>query len=630
MPKPTPYWIVIFALGLTASAQTWQPQQTATIEGTVTRAGTGQPLKGAQVTLERSGPIAEPGALIPVKSGVVHEVEAVSVATTDGNGRYAFTGVDPGQYRISAERDGYVRSEYGQRTPTAAGTPVSVVANQRRVVDLQMSPTSVVSGRVLNEDGEPVSGVTVVGYMYKYSDGGRTMTEVASVQTNDLGEYRLFNLLSGDYFLGVKIDQPSAEAASVVDVREQKPGASQDLVHFSFSPDGSKIAGKFLSDSATQTFYYPGTVDPDAAVPVSAPVGSEVRGVDVTLRRVRTATLSGRVTAPFPLATEETETREFSLVEGKVHVTSSVEVFLSRIGSGRSGLAGLVTALVPLTSVGPNGTFEIKGVPPGPYHVIAIALDADGKKFTGRTRLNVGLTDIPNIALSLRAGIEVLGRVVVEGTPPAAFDVSKLQVSLIAEQSTPQGKAFWFAPGGDFVHVGGAFRDPDSGGKVAADGSFTVSNIGAMLYRVVVSGLPSNAYLQSGRIGSEDALNAPFSVDAPTTLQLVIGFSTGRLSGTVVDAKGAAFSGAQVVLVPDEARRGRSDAYFKVVSELDGEFALNDIPPGGYKLFAWEDVPAGAYQYPEFLRAFEDRGTSVTVGPNTQSNANIRVLTTRD
>jgi hypothetical protein len=326
---------------------------------------------------------------------------------------------------------------------------------------------------------------------------------------------------------------------------------------------------------------------------------------------------------------------ELSEHDGKVERSSaSVDVFLSRVGSGRSGMAGLVTSVVPSTLIGPNGTFDIKGVAPGTYYAIATASNLEDRQFTGRTRLDVGLTDISNIGISLRAGIDLRGRVVVEGSAPSGFDLSSLRVYLVSDQSTPNGKFLWrsydLASLTSKVIVEGSHQDPDSAGKVAKDGSFSISDVGAMQYRVAVSGLPSNAYLQSGRIGAEDALNAPFSIDAPTTLQLVIGFSPGRISGTVVDAKGAPAAGAQVVLVPDEARRGRSDAYFKVVSTQDGEFTLNNIPPGGYKLFAWDDVPAGAYQYPDFLRDFENRGVSVNVGPDTLTNANLRVITTQD
>ena len=179
---------------------------------------------------------------------------------------------------------------------------------------------------------------------------------------------------------------------------------------------------------------------------------------------------------------------------------------------------------------------------------------------------------------------------------------------------------------------GGANAQVRAGGQlatetVADDGTFTLKNVGAQDYRVRVTGLPTGAYIQSGRIGSSDALNAPFSVDnSQAELQLQLGFSAGHVTGAVSDQKGNAAPGAEVVLVPDEARRGRNDSYFTATSDSNGLFNFATVPPGSYKLFAWEDIPQGAYQYPDFIRRYEDRGQSITVNPNGTITANARLI----
>ena len=90
-----------------------------------------------------------------------------------------------------------------------------------------------------------------------------------------------------------------------------------------------------------------------------------------------------------------------------------------------------------------------------------------------------------------------------------------------------------------------------------------------------------------------------------------------------------ATQGVQAVLVPDEARRGRSDAYFSTTTDQNGQFTFNNVPPGRYKLFAWEDIPAGAYQYPDFIRRYEDRGLSITVNGNGAVTADTRLIPSR-
>jgi hypothetical protein len=109
-------------------------------------------------------------------------------------------------------------------------------------------------------------------------------------------------------------------------------------------------------------------------------------------------------------------------------------------------------------------------------------------------------------------------------------------------------------------------------------------------------------------------------------LQLQLGFAPGRVSGTVSDERGTATPGIQAVLVPDEARRGRSDVYFSTTTDRNGQYAFNNVPPGRYKLFAWEDIPAGAYQYPDFIRRYEERGQSITVNANGAITADTRLI----
>ena len=119
-----------------------------------------------------------------------------------------------------------------------------------------------------------------------------------------------------------------------------------------------------------------------------------------------------------------------------------------------------------------------------------------------------------------------------------------------------------------------------------------------MEYRVRLSGLPQGGYVMAGRIGSLDAVNQSFVLTGePVIMQLQVGFSSGQVQGTVVDAKGTAYSGAIAALVPDEDHRQRLELFFSGASDQSGHYSFTGVPPGNYKLFAWEDIPSsGAYQ----------------------------------
>src|SRR5262249_5871262 len=198
----TVFLAMVFAGARAVGLQTNGGQSTpkGAITGVVTKAGSSLPLKGAQVAVRR------------VDAGGKTS-ETVS-AKTDVSGGFVAAGLDPGQYRITVERDGYIRQEYGQRSLTGPGTSVSVSAGQRLPLEFHLTPAGVISGRILDETGEPLYRAAVQAYTYQYRDGKRSLSSVASGLTNDLGEYRLFWLSPGEYFVSVT-DQSSLRPATV-------------------------------------------------------------------------------------------------------------------------------------------------------------------------------------------------------------------------------------------------------------------------------------------------------------------------------------------------------------------------------------------------------------------------------
>ena len=456
--------LIPFLLALLASSVIWAapqarqrpvgqaasqaPETRATIEGTVSRADSGQPLKGARVTLQASNRGQGQAPLIAGLAGPDGRVlaslaAAVATVTTDGNGRFTFTGVNPGQYQISADRDGFIRSQYGQRTPTANGAIVPVSANQHLTIDLKMLQASVVSGRIITAEGEPAAQATVQAYTYQYSNGQRTLAEVKNVQTNDLGEYRLFWLAPGEYF--VSVSNSSAEDDSPVGVTDVSQGRAARgavgalRVLTAITDRGGPLV-QALGGSTTPPIFYPGTIDPDGAIPITVPASVEVRGMDFQLRPMRTATVSGRVVAPFPLSQSSNNAlRGARGVNGAeaaplVRVANApVQLSLNRVGNSRTGLAGLLNLRLGSTPVNADGSFEIKGVAPGEYNLAATARDANGQQYTSRTRISVGTSDVANLTASVRPGVELRGKIILDGTPPQQFSMSNLRVSIIAD-----------------------------------------------------------------------------------------------------------------------------------------------------------------------------------------------------
>jgi hypothetical protein len=248
------------------------------------------------------------------------------------------------------------------------------------------------------------------------------------------------------------------------------------------------------------------------------------------------------------------------------------------------------------TSVADDGSFDVSGVTPGTYTLIAVSR-VGTVQYTARTKIDVGDSDVNNLGLSLRPAVNVTGRIVIDGQPPPNFQITSMHVALVSTEDVQQ-----FGGGGANTAVG-------------ADGTFVLSNVAPLEYRVRVTGLPTGSFLGAGRVGGLDALNEPFVIqnDQDLSLQLQVSFAVGAIQGTVVDAKGDPFLGATVALVPDDPARLRTELYFSGSSDQYGHFIFNNIPKGGYKIFAWEEIPAGAFQDPDFVAKYEDRGKPIKV-----------------
>jgi hypothetical protein len=191
------------------------------------------------------------------------------------------------------------------------------------------------------------------------------------------------------------------------------------------------------------------------------------------------------------------------------------------------------------------------------------------------------------------------------GNVPPATDLSGIEVSLLPLES----------------HLSGPSR------AVAQSGILTLVNVQPSDYVLRVAGLPANVYVAAAHAGSRDVLEESVSVqyDNPAPLDLQLAFDGGQLTGSAVN-EGQSAQRATVVLVPDTERRHRPDQYRMVTSANDGRFMIAGIPPGNYKLFAWDNVEANAWLNSEFLRDYEETSVSVTVAPSSKLTAQIRVI----
>ena len=362
----------VFVSGLTfltaflLLAQPPAPSQTAVcaIEGQVLNAVTGEPLRKASLVLRKGE----------------GRSDAPYAATTDAAGRFVMRPVEPGVYRLAAERNGFVRTEYGARGGSQTGAPLSLGPGQEmRNVVLKMLPHGVITGRVVDEDGESLANVNVQAMRYLYVRGRRQLVTAAGGNTNDLGEYRLFGLEPGQFYVSAMFHRPG--------------------MRWRASESTSQT-----EESYAATFY-PGALDLAAAVAVPVSSGSEARGIDFTLTRVPTVRVSGRVMDAMPSRTGRG-------VMVFLYARNRASSLSNRNGSSVRG---------------PEGTFEIRGVLPGSY-IISAERFANGRRFTARQPLEVGQGGTENVNLVLGPAMDIRGRIHRDGDTPT--EIGNVRVSL--------------------------------------------------------------------------------------------------------------------------------------------------------------------------------------------------------
>src|SRR5277367_6588201 len=121
-------------------------------------------------------------------------------AETDAKGQFAIADMAPGSYLVSADRQGF---RFQARGATGAPPPPLKLEPGQEVKDLvlRLIPMGVIAGRVVDEEGDPVGGAQVQAFTTAYINGKKQLNQVTQVRCNEKGEYRLFGLTAGKYFV---------------------------------------------------------------------------------------------------------------------------------------------------------------------------------------------------------------------------------------------------------------------------------------------------------------------------------------------------------------------------------------------------------------------------------------------
>ena len=549
-------FVIALVCAAVCTAQTPPPRDTSgqsgtgIIRGHVLDAATGQPLRRAQVR-----------ATSP-------ELRESRSAATDQTGAYEFKNLAAGRYMLSVSKSSYVGVNYGQTRPLEPGKMLDV-RNAQLVdnVDFRLPRGGVISGRIVDEFGDPVEDVQVMAMRYQYLQGRRQLANTGRAgMTNDVGEFRIYGLPPGQYVISAT--DRAANVNLFVD------SASGDRDRAGYAPT-----------------YYPGTANAADAQRITIGVGQKISDLTISLLPTRLARISGTAVDS----------------QGKPLANTMVMTMLPS-SAGMMSAGGQTKA---------DGTFTINNVAPGDYTLVILPRSVPGAEPSTESVLanvTVNGEDIDDVRLIGVKPSKLTGRVI-----PAASqnNVSLSSLRLVASPANPPPLGIGGGNNAGRVNDDGTFELSVAPGK--------------QLIRMQVGGQFANTRLKSVRLNGVEVIDTGIDVRPNENidgLEIELTTQLSSVSGTVSDARGnAATTYTVVVFARERDKWGPASRYvYSGRPDQEGKYKVF-LPPSDYYVAALDYVEQGMQTDPDFLERLKDRATEFSINEGETRNLNLKLQT---
>jgi hypothetical protein len=608
------------------------------IFGRVVDADTGQPLAYADVTLLDYGRM---GSIV-----------------TNTSGEFVFFDVPSGDHQLIVTRSGYFWGAFGTRwagvnLPDATrwwnylnGQFVPLAAGETKNIEIHMWKWLTISGRVVDEAGDPIVGAAVEAWPRMYAGGHPWLNRVYATtgRTDDRGVFMLRYLLPGDYAvvfpspsLTLPVDRgvsarefgkTDTEIFRTLAIYQPVPGEPRTSDASGSSHGDFRVArlGQPVPPSIEgepprgyPTTFYSATISPDAATLVTLHPGDRRQGINLTLAPVRTHAISGTLTSPV----------------GAVPQTSIV---LYQRGSDAFADVQVAVAFSQV-----DGRFAFLDVPPGAYRleveappVAEVARYSDGPPYVVNTGsegaeyrvaapraeqptlwatapVTVGDTDVIDVRVLLQTGTRVTGRVVFDSaTPHKVGSLTTLELGF----ERADGRTLSVQ----------TLKEID----VGADASLRSVELPGGKYFVRASKLPDGWTLQSVTWRGRDLSVAPLECPAEGPVEVVVTLTDrpSDISGAVTTRSNAPDPDASVVIFPrdpaawiDFGTHPRTIATRRV--DATGHYMVKGLPPGDYWIVGVDDALLSVGIGPPLLETLSRNATLLTVAPDTHARKDL-------
>ena len=508
---------------------------TAVIRGRITALDSGRPLRRVRVMANAP------------------EIQETRSVSTGSDGRFEIANLPAGSYSVSVQRSGYLRLGYGQKRPGDPAGKLELADRQvASDVDFALPRMSVISGRVFDEVGDPIAGVTVMAQQMRFFEGRRKLVPLGGmVQTDDTGGFRLLNLEPGEYVV-------------VAHARETWESDGTPKETLAFVPT-----------------YFPSTPTATAAQRVKVTTGQEAGGTDIAL-------LPGRV----------------AKVTGTALSSSGAPLVGQSVGLGQSfrSPSGFMASMgMEGAKVAADGTFTLKNVPAGEFSLsVRVPAMGDAPAESASLTINVGGADIDGVALTTTAGAEISGRLVFENNvaPPQPAPQFRVVARPVVRESAMN------AP-----------FSPDNG-RARTDWTFTLTGLtGANRLSVapLPPGWGIRSIDAGGRDLTDAPIEFTSGEKiGDVTITLTNRFPT--LTGSTTDRRAAPREAMVIVFAEDATKWGEDSRLVRTVrSDKAGSFRLSAMPPGDYLAVALDYVVDGDWHDPQYLESLRAGAVRVTL-----------------
>lgn len=291
-----------------------------------------------------------------------------------GDGSFVFSAVKPGLYSVYAESAGMTLTEAARVRPGEKAT-------------LTLVPAGVITGRVTDQNGDPVVEVRVAASLTRRNDGTvpRYLSPGLSFLTDDRGIYRIYGLAPGHYIVG-------ANAALSVSIRD----------------------GEFADE--LPVFYPSG--DRADATELEVGIGQEISGIDIKYRALTGKSISGMIDRQG--VSQEPPPGWMA----QVSVYQLPDEYQVKIG-----------AVLPRDD---HLDFTVSGLADGDYEVVAQWFLKDGSYSSAPYRVKLKGADVKGITLKLQPQGTISGTIAIDrSTCPNALTpaLEEVEVRLVSEKN---------------------------------------------------------------------------------------------------------------------------------------------------------------------------------------------------